>query len=65
MEMPSSKTSMEEPLLQPAVVLSKCRATRLFPPGSSTALSRVIKSQGMGSVLGVSKEGVSSVPTGA
>lgn len=45
------KTSMEEPLPQPALVLSKCRATRLFPPGSSTALSRVIKSQGMGSVL--------------
>lgn len=45
------KTSMEEPLLQPAPVLSKCRATGLFPPGSTTALSRVIKSQGMGSVL--------------
>lgn len=35
------QTSMEEPLLQPALVLSKCRATKLFPPGSSTALSRV------------------------
>lgn len=56
----SARPEVEESLLQPALVLGKCSAPRLSPPphlplisaapGSGTAISRVIKSQGMGGV---------------